>query len=164
MKNELTIESKNRKSIALVIIFSILTFQLTFVIILTLLNLNEISLTRALTTLGLYGILLYLVITKGLIWQLKGMRQLSVSKDNLTFTKYSPVSKKSRTYDLNKIKNFSILDSAVKEGPLAMLQLLGIADKLFLTFDYEGRTVKTISGNNLNELQDFKDKINVGLR
>src|SRR5689334_10376240 len=111
--------------------------------------------------LGMYVIFLYFLV-KGLAWQLRGVRQISVSENKLTFKKYSPVTNKSKTYNLDKIRNLDILDSSVKEGPLAMLQLLGITDRLFLTFDYDGKTIKTISGNSVNELQDIKDKINVG--
>lgn len=162
MENELIIESKNRKSLALVIILSILTFQLTFVIIQIISKFNEISLFQTLFTLGLCAGLLYLVV-RGLIWQLKGVRKLEISNNSLTYTKYAPLTNWSKTFNLDKVKGVSIEDTTVKEGPLAMLQLLGIADKLFLTVDYEGKTIKTISGNSLNDLQDVRDKISAGL-
>ncbi|MFD1001399.1 hypothetical protein ACFQ21_18875 [Ohtaekwangia kribbensis] len=163
MRQEIVIQSKNRKSTVLVIIFSILTFQLIFVSILILFKSNEVPLTRTLGPLGLYGVLLYFVI-KGLIWELKGMRQLRLSESKLTFDKRSPLTNKSKTYDLDKIKAFDVKDTTVKEGPLAMLQLLGIADKVFLTFEHDGRTIRTFSGNSIDEMRDIKNKIETELR
>ncbi|MEO7992743.1 MAG: hypothetical protein ABI663_24540 [Chryseolinea sp.] len=163
MENEIVIQSKNRKSTVLVVIFSLLTFQLTFVSILILFKSNEVPLTRTLGPLGMYGVILYFVI-KGLVWELAGMRQLRLSERKLTFDKRSPLTNKSKTYDLDKIKGFDVKDSTVKEGPLAMLQLLGIADKIFLTFEHDGKTVKTISGNSIDEMQEIKNKIEMELR
>ena len=62
-------------------------------------------------------------------------------------------------FDLDKVTNFNLRDNSEKEGPLAMLQLVGVADKLSLLMTYDNKDIKLMSSNNWNELSEAKEKI-----
>lgn len=152
------IEIRNRRSWLLIVVFSILTLQVIAGSILTILNLFEVPWYQPLILLGMYSIFLYLLI-KGLAWQLCGVCKVIIADNSLTFKKESPLTSTTKMFDLDKVTNFNLRDNSEKEGPLAMLQLVGVADKLSLLMTYDNKDIKLMSSNNWNELSEAKEKI-----
>jgi hypothetical protein len=96
---------------------------------------------------------------KGLLWQLKGVKEIKISSDELKLSKLSPIWTKTKTYNLSEVKNIDIKDETVSEGPTAMLQLLRITDKIKITFSYGYETIIATSGIDQTEAIELKDII-----
>ena len=157
MKDNL-VELPNRKSWLLIVVFSIVTLQLMAGSILILLNLSEVPGYQLMILLGMYSVFIYLL-SKGLAWQLRGVRKVIIADNKLTFEKTSPLANKIETFDLDKVTGLNLRDNSEKEGPLAMLQLLGVADKFSVSMTYNNKDVKLLTGNNWDELREAREKI-----
>ena len=152
------IEISNRKSWLLIVVFSILTLQVTATSILMILNLADLPWYQSTFLLTLYAFSLYWLL-RGLAWQYNGQRKISIVDNTLTFTESSPLTTKTISFDLNKIKEFRLTDHSEKEGPLAMAQLVGIVDRLSVSIIYDSKEVKLLKGNDIGELTTAKEKM-----
>src|SRR6185295_5934020 len=141
-----TIEQPNRKSWLLIIAFSILTLQMTAASILMILNFSDLPWYKNIFLLAIYAVSIYWLL-RGLAWQYKGRRKVSIVDKTLTFTETSPLTAKAMTFDLNKISGFRLTDHSEKEGLLAMAQLVGIVDRLSVSIIYDNKEVKLLKGN-----------------
>jgi hypothetical protein len=153
-----TIELPNRKSWLLIVVFSILTLQVTAASILIILNLTDLPWHKNVFLLTLNAFLLYWLL-RGLAWQYKGNRKISIVEKTLTFTESSPLTVKTMTFDLNKINGFRLTDHSEKEGPLAMAQLVGIVDRFSVSIIYDNKEGKLLKGNEIGELTSAKEKM-----
>jgi hypothetical protein len=152
------VELPNRKSWLLIVVFSILTLQVTAASILMILNLTDLPWYKNVFLLTLNAFLLYWLL-RGLAWQYRGNRKISIVDKTLTFTESSPLKAKTMTFDLNKINGFRLTDHSEKEGPLAMAQLVGIVDRLSVSIIYDNKEVKLLKGNDIGELTSAKEKM-----
>jgi hypothetical protein len=155
---EITIATPNQKSWVLIFFLSIITLQFTNGIIQSLFFTSELQTIERIFIFILSVIVVYFTL-KGLLWQLKGVREISINKDNLKLSKLSPLWTKTRTYKLSEIKNIDIKDETVSEGPTAMLQILRITDKIKITFSYGYDTITATSGIDQTEAIELKDII-----
>ena len=64
-----------------------------------------------------------------------------------------------KSYNIEKLGELRIKDNSVSQGPIAMLQLLGISDKIQLTVNNGYDTVKLISGIDIVEAEELKAKL-----
>ena len=60
---------------------------------------------------------------------------------------------------MSEINSIEIKDEAVSEGPMAMLQLLGITDKIKVNMVYGYKTITLISGIDNSEAIELKNKL-----
>jgi hypothetical protein len=155
---EIIIATPNQKSWVLIFFLSIITLQFTNGIIQSLFFTSELQTIERIFIFILSVIVVYFTL-KGLLWQLKGVREISINKDNLKLSKLSPLWTKTRTYKLSEIKNIDIKDETVSEGPTAMLQILRITDKIKITFSYGYDTITATSGIDQTEAIELKDII-----
>jgi hypothetical protein len=156
--SEITISTPKRKSWALIFVLSLITIQFTNGIVQSLFFASDLPTIERIIIFILSVIVVYFTL-KGLLWQLKGVREISISKDNLKLSKLSPLWTKTKTYRLSEIKNLDIKDETVSEGPIAMLQMLGITDKIKITFSYGYDTITATSGIDKTEAIELKDII-----
>lgn len=154
----ITISTPKRKSWVLIIFFSLITLQFTNGIIQSLFFANDLPTIERIVIFILSVIVVYFTL-KGLLWQLKGIKEISINEDSLKLSKLSPLWTRTRTYKLSEIKNIDIKDESVSEGPTAMLQLLNITDKIKITFSYGYETITAISGIEHTEAIELKDII-----
>lgn len=154
----ITITTPKRKSWALIFFLSLITLQFTNGIIQSLFLASDLPTIERIVIFILSVIVVYFTL-KGLLWQLKGIREISINKDSLKLSKLSPLWTKTRTYKLSEIKNIDIKDETVSEGPIAMLQLLRITDKIKITFSYGYETITATSGIDQTEAIELKDII-----
>ena len=154
----ITITTPKRKSWALIFFLSLITLQFTNGIIQSLFLASDLPTIERIVIFILSVIVVYFTL-KGLLWQLKGIREISINKDSLKLSKLSPLWTKTRTYKLSEIKNIDIKDEIVSEGPIAMLQLLRITDKIKITFSYGYETITATSGIDQTEAIELKDII-----
>lgn len=162
-KTGVKISTPKRKSWILIIFLSLITLQFTNGMV------QSLFFARDLPTIGRVLIFIISIIViyftmKGLLWQLKGVREISIDKKNLKLSKLSPLWKKTKTYDISKVKNIDIKDESVSQGPIAMLQLLRITDKIKITFSYGYETVTATSGIDQREALELKDVIKNKIR
>lgn len=153
-----TIEQSNRKSWLVIVVFWVLTLQFTASAILMFLNLSELPWHKNVFLLTIHAVMLYWLL-RGLAWQHKGQRQISIADKTLTFTESSPLNTKTMTFDLEKVNGFRLTDHTEKEGPLAMLQLLGIVDRLSLSITWGNKEIKLLKGNDIGELKSMKEEL-----
>ena len=153
-----TISTPKRKSWALIIFLSLITLQFTNGIVQSLFFANDLPTIERIVIFILSIIVVYFTL-KGLLWQLKGVREISISKDNLKLSKLSPLLTKTKTYKISEVKNIDIKDETGSEGPSAMLQLLRITDKIKITFSYGYETITATSGVDQTEAIELKDII-----
>ncbi|MBB6325273.1 hypothetical protein FHS59_000888 [Algoriphagus iocasae] len=154
----ITISTPKRKSWVLIIFFSLITLQFTNGIIQSLFFANDLPTIERIVIFILSVIVVYFTL-KGLLWQLKGIKEISLNEESLKLSKLSPLWTRTRTYKLSEIKNIDIKDESVSEGPTAMLQLLNITDKIKITFSYGYETITAISGIEHTEAIELKDII-----
>jgi|GEM_PF-6331774 len=153
-----TISTPKRKSWALIMVLSLITLQFTNGIVQSLFFANDLPTIERIVIFILSVIVVYFTL-KGLLWQLKGVREIRISKDNLKLSKISPLWTKTKTYNISEVKNIDIKDETVSEGPSAMLQLLRITDKIKITFSYGYETITATSGIDQTEAIELKDII-----
>jgi hypothetical protein len=103
-------------------------------------------------------------ILKIILWQLKGRKEIIITDSELRFIKRSPLLSTSKTYATEHIQSVNIKDETVSEGSLAMLQLLGIKDKIKITFTYGYDTITITSGIDLTEAIELKSRIKKKLK
>ncbi|MFY7825967.1 MAG: hypothetical protein ACOVQ4_02520 [Flectobacillus sp.] len=152
----LTITTPKRKSWALIFFLSLITFQFTNGIIQSLFFASNLPTTERIIIFILSVVVVYFTL-KALLWQLKGVKEISISNDNLTLSKLSPLWTKTKTYKLSEVKNIDIKDETVSEGPTAMLQLLRIIDQIKITFSYGYETITATSGIDQTEALELKN-------
>jgi len=153
-----TIKQSNRKSWLVIVVFWVLTLQFTASAILMILNLSELPWHKNVLLLTIHAVMLYWLL-RGLAWLHKGQRQISIADKTLTFTESSPLNTKTMTFDLEKVNEFRLTDHTEKEGPLAMLQLLGIVDRLSLSITWGNKEIKLLKGNDIGELKSMKEEL-----
>lgn len=142
----------------MIVVFWVLTLQFTASAILMILNLSELPWHKNVFLLTIHAVMLYWLL-RGLAWQHKGQRQISIADKTLTFTESSPLNTKTMTFDLEKVNGFRLTDHTEKEGPLAMLQLLGIVDRLSLSITWGNKEIKLLKGNDIGELKSMKEEL-----
>lgn len=108
--------------------------------------------------LTLYSAFLYFLL-RGLAWQYKGQWRITLTDKQLTWTESSPMKIQRITLDLDSIDGFHLKDNSQKEGPLAMLQLLGIADRLSVSITSGKKEAILLKGNDVAELTSAKEKM-----
>jgi hypothetical protein len=154
----ISISTPKRKSWFLIIFLSLITLQFTNGIIQSLFFAHNLPLTGRIVIFILSSVVVYFTL-KGLLWQLKGMREISISNDELKLSKLSPLWTKTKTYKLSEVKTIDIKEETVSEGPTAMLQLLRITDKIKITFSCGYETITATSGIDQTEAIELKDII-----
>ena len=154
----ITISTPKRKSWALIIFLSLITLQFTNGIIQSLFFAHDLPVIGRIAIFILSSIVVYFTL-KGLLWQLKGVKEIKISSDELKLSKLSPIWTKTKTYNLSEVKNIDIKDETVSEGPIAMLQLLRITDKIKITFSYGYETIIATRGIDQTEAIELKDII-----
>ena len=154
----ITITTPKRKSWALIFFLSLITLQFTNGIIQSLFFANDLPLIGRIVIIILSSIVIYFTL-KGLLWQINGLREISISNDELKLSKISPLWTKTKIYKLSEVKTIEIKDESVSEGPTAMLQLLNITDKIKITFSYGYETITAISGIDHTEAIELKEII-----
>ncbi|MFN0189316.1 MAG: hypothetical protein ACKVQV_11500 [Bacteroidia bacterium] len=160
------ISTPKKKSWILIVALSLVTLQFSNAIF-QILFFPQIDST--LPTVGKIAIIALSILViyfalKGLLWQLIGRKEISISNDELKFSKLTPLWTKMKTYKLADIKSINIKDESVSEGAMAMLQLLRITDKIKITFTYGYETITTISGIDIDEGNELKNKIENQIR
>ena len=160
----ITISTPKRKSWTVIIFLSLITLQFTNGFVQSLFFANDLPTIERIVIFVLSIIVVYFTM-KGLLWQLKGVREIIISNDSLKLSKLSPFWTKTKTYNLSEVKNIDIKDESVSEGPLAMLQLLRITDKIKITFSFGYETITATSGIDHTEAIELKDimKNKIGL-
>ena len=157
--SEIKIETPKKKSWILIILFSILTLQFTNGIIQSIFFAEDLPIIGRLIMLIISLILIYIVLTRGLLWQLKGIKKIIINDSTLKYYKISPLRSTKTEYKLSEINSIEIKDEAVSEGPMAMLQLLGITDKIKVNMVYGYKTITLISGIDNSEAIELKNKL-----
>ena len=142
----------------MIVTFSILALQMIAASILMIFNFSELPWYKNIFLLTIYAVSIFWLL-RGLAWQYKGLRKISIVDKTLTFMEISPLTTKTMTFDLNKISGFRLTDHAEKEGPLAMAQLVGIVDRLSVSITYDNKEVKLFKGNDIGELTTAKEKM-----
>lgn len=153
--SEIIISTPKKRSWILIIFLSLITLQFTNGIIQSLFFTNNLPLISRIMILVLSITVVYFTL-RGLLWQLKGIREISISNGELKLNKLSPLWTKTKTYKLSEVKTIDIKDEAVSEGPIAMLQLLRITDKIKITFFYGYETITATGGIDLTEAIKLK--------
>ncbi len=161
---EITISTPKRKSWALIFFLSLITLQFTNGIVQSLFFASDLPTIERIIIFILSVIVVYFTL-KGLLWQLKGVREINISKNSLKLSKLSPLWTKTKLYNISEVKNLDIKDESASEGPTAMLQLLRITDKIKITFSYGYETITATSGIDQTEAIELKDimKNKIGL-
>jgi hypothetical protein len=80
--SEITISTPKRKSWALIFFFTLITLQFTNAIVQSLFFASDLPTIGRVVIFILSVIVVYFTL-KGLLWQLKGIREISISKDSL---------------------------------------------------------------------------------
>lgn len=154
----ISISTPKRKSWVLIIFLSLITLQFTNGIVQSLFFAHDLPLIGRIVIFIFSSIIVYFTL-KGLLWQLKGMKEISIGNDELKLSKLSPLWTKTKTYKISEVKTIDIKDETVSEGPTAMLQLLRITDKIKITFSYGYETITATSGIDQTEAIELKDII-----
>ncbi len=161
---ETIISTPKRKSWVLIIFLSIITLQFTNGIIQTLFFADDLHWLERIIIFIISTIVIYITL-KGILWQIKGVREINISSNELKLSKLSPLWTKTKTYRLSEVKTIEIKDETLSEGPLAMYQILKIIDKIKITFTYGYETIVATSGIDMTEARELKsiidNKINI---
>jgi hypothetical protein len=157
--SEMKIETPKKKSWVLIIVFSLITLQFTNGIIQSLFFANDLPISARLIILLISLTVVYFVLTRGLMWQLKGIKKIVVNDSTLKCSKLSTLWTNEKEYKLSEIRSIEIKDESISEGPLAMLQLLGITDKIKINMIYGYKTDTLISGIDNSEAVELKSKL-----
>ncbi len=159
-ENELIISTPNKKSWILIFFFSILTLQFTIGIINILIHLGDDSLPLAFkVVMPIICIIIIYFILKEILWQIKGVNVIKISSNQVILSKLSPLSNIKKVYNISNIKAFEVKDESVSIGPFAMLQILGITDKIKINMTYGYETITILSGIDISEAKELKDKL-----
>jgi type III secretory pathway component EscS len=159
-EKELIITTPNKKSWGLIFFFSILTLQFSIGLITILTNLNDETLPLVFKLLMpiLCVIIIYFIL-KEILWQMKGVNEIKISSNQVMFSKSSPLNNIKKIYNLSNIKAFEVKDESVSIGPFAMLQILGITDKIKINMTYGYETITILGGVDISEAKELKDKL-----
>lgn len=152
---EFSISTPKRKSWVLIIFLSLITLQFTNGIIQAAFFAHDLPVKGRVVIFILSSIAVYFTL-KGLLWQLKGVKEIKISGDELKLSKLSPLWTKTKSYKVSEVKSVDIKDETVSEGPTAMLQLLRITDKIKITFSYGYETITATSGIDQTEALELK--------
>ena len=156
---ELIIITPRKKSWMVIIVLAIAILQFSLGLILTLFS-DEIESAIVKTVfLLIYSTIVYFAI-KGFAWQISGETKMTFNNVGLTVMNTSFVSTKIKAYKLSEVKSVGVRNEAVSQGPLAMLQLLGISDRIKIVFGYGYKTIPIVGGIDMIEAVELKDKIN----
>ncbi len=159
-EKELIISTPNKKSWGLIFFFSILTLQFSFGLIKILINLNDETLPLVFKLLmPIICIIIIYFILKEILWQMKGVNEIKISSNQVILSKSSPFTNIKKIYNLSNVKAFEVKDESVSIGPFAMLQLLGITDKIKINMTYGYETIKTLGGFDISEAKELKNKL-----
>ena len=155
---ETIISTPKSKSWALIFFLSIITLQFTNGIIQTLFFADDVTGIERVIIFIISTIVIYFTL-KGLLWQIKGIREIIVNRDEIKLSKLSPLWTRTKTYRLSEVQTIDIKDETLSEGPLAMYQILKIIDKVKITFPYGYETVVATSGIDIIEAKELKNVI-----
>jgi len=156
---ELIIITPRKKSWMVIIVLAIAILQFSLGLILTLFS-DEIESAIVKTVfLLIYSTIVYFAI-KGFAWQISGETKMTFNNVGLTVMNTSFVSTKIKAYKLSEVKSVGVRNEAVSQGPLAMLQLLGISDRIKIVFGYGYKIIPIVGGIDMIEAVELKDKIN----
>lgn len=159
-EKELIITTPNKKSWGLIFFFSILTLQFSIGLIKILINLNDETLPLVFKLLiPIICIIIIYFILKEILWQIKGVIEIKISSNQVILSKSSPLSNIKKIYNLSNVKAFEVKDESVSMGPFAMLQLLGIIDKIKINMTYGYETITTLGGVDISEARELKNKL-----
>jgi heme/copper-type cytochrome/quinol oxidase subunit 4 len=156
--DEVIIITPKRKSWALIIVFTLLTLQFTIGLIQSLFFDSDFSIIERIVLFIILSTILYIIVS-GLLWQLKGKREIRITKSELIIRKHSPLYKRTKRYKVEEVKNVEVIDESVSQGPIAMLQLLKITDKVKINFFYGFETLMATSGIDKTEAIKLKEII-----
>jgi hypothetical protein len=156
--SDIIISTPKKKSWVVIILLSLITVQFANAIIQVLFFGHEMPVIDRVVIIAIAIPIIYFIL-KGLFWQLKGIKQISINRLELKYTKLAPLTSKTKTYKVADIKSVNVKDESVSEGPMAMLQLVGLKDKVTITFNYGYETISTISGVGVLEANEVKNKI-----
>ena len=159
-EKELIILTPNKKSWGLIFFFSVLTLQFSIGLIKILINLNDETLPLVFKLLmPIICIIIIYFILKEILWQMKGVNEIKINSNQVILSKLSPLSNIKKIYNLSNVKAFEVKDESVSMGPFAMLQLLGITDKIKINMTYGYETITTLGGVDISEAKELKNKL-----
>jgi hypothetical protein len=87
------------------------------------------------------------------------VNEIKISSNQVMFSKSSPLNNIKKIYNLSNIKAFEVKDESVSIGPFAMLQILGITDKIKINMTYGYETITILGGVDISEAKELKDKL-----
>ena len=159
-EKELIILTPNKKSWGLIFFFSVLTLQFSIGLIKILINLNDETLPLVFKLLmPIICIIIIYFILKEILWQMKGVNEIKINSNQVILSKSSPFTNIKKIYNLSNVKAFEVKDESVSMGPFAMLQLLGITDKIKINMTYGYETITTLGGVDISEAKELKNKL-----
>lgn len=124
----ISISTPKKKSWILIIFLSLIILQFTNGLIQSLFFAKELPIMGRIIILTLSFTIVYFAL-KGLLWQIKGVRNISIGDGELKLNKLSPLWSNTKTYRLSDIKSIDVKDESVAEGPFALLHLLKVTSK-----------------------------------
>ena len=154
----LIISTPKSKSGLLIVLFSILILHNSYGIIGSFFLGRPLILFEKIFIFTFCPVVILLAL-KGLLWQLKGVKIMEIGAQKIVFKKVAPLKYRKREYDIKAIKSVAIGNEAVSMGPLAMLQQLGIIDKISIDLTYGYDTVKTLGGFDFIEAVEIEQII-----
>jgi hypothetical protein len=154
----LKISTPKQKSWVLVIVLGSVAIQNTIGIVQSFSLFPELQLFPRIIYILLSSTLIFLCL-KVILWQVKGVKEVSIDENNITIRKISPLHKVNKLYAVKELTNISIQDDTVQYGPKAMLQILKIIDKIKITFSFGNKTISAISGIDIHEATEIKNKL-----
>jgi hypothetical protein len=160
---QLLISIPKKKSWVLIVFLFIIALEFLNGIIQVVCLADDIPMGMRITILLISLTALYFIL-KIVLWQIKGKREIILTDTELRFNKRSPLLSTTKTYATEHIQSIDIKDETVSEGPLAMLQLLGIKDKIKITFTYGYDSVTIASGIDITEAIELKTRIKKKLK
>lgn len=152
------ISTPKQKSWILIIVLGFVTIQNTIGIVQSFSLFPELQLFARIIYVLISATIIFLCL-KVILWQLKGVKEVIIDENNITVRKISPLYKVNTVYPIKELKNISILDDTVQYGPKAMLQILKITDKIKITFSFGNKTISSISGIDILEATEIKNKL-----
>ena len=161
--NELTIITPKKRSWIVIILLSILTLQFSLGLFHIIIS-GEAGSTIARVVMAGFSLAVLYFTVKGLMWQVNGKTKVTIDNNTLTTTSISSVRSITKVYNLSNVGLAGVKNEVVSEGPLAMLQLLGIADRIKVVIGYGYETIPIIGGVDRIEAVELTDKINDKLK
>ncbi|WP_345125806.1 hypothetical protein [Hymenobacter antarcticus] len=160
---ELIITTPKKKSWVVIILLSILTLQFSLGLFSVIFSDETMPATGRIIMAAFSLTVLYFTV-KGIIWQAKGRTKITISNSTLTVNSIASVLAKNKVYRLSDVGLVGVKNEVVSEGPLAMLQLLKIADRIKVVIGYGYETIPIIGGVDMTEAVEIKDRINTKLK